>query len=100
MKSLSEYAYDRSLTHIREHSSKASYIHSFFLNIYLARKSLTIKSTWTEELVYTEQVAPPASAKLLLTLGKMSEGQRVSKPLKGLPQSCEKPWYDPFDKLW
>lgn len=57
------------------------------------------KSTWTEELVYTEQVAPPVSAKHQLTLGKMSEGKRVSKPLKGLSQSCEQPEYNPFDKL-
>lgn len=49
--------------------------------------------------MYTEQVAPPVSAKHLLTLGKMSEGQRVSKPLKGLSQSCEKPGYDPFGKV-
>lgn len=57
------------------------------------------KSTWTEEATYTEQVAPPASAKHLLTPGKMSEGQRVSKPLKGLSQSCEKAGYDPFDSV-
>lgn len=40
---------------------------------------------------YIKQVATAASAKHLLTLGKMSAGQRVSKPLKGLSQLCEKP---------
>lgn len=39
--------------------------------------------------MYTEQVAPPASAKHLLALGKMSEGQRVSKLLKGLSRPAK-----------
>ena len=49
--------------------------------------------------MYTEQVAPPASVEDLLTLGEMSEGQRVSKPLKGLFQLCEKTGYDPFNNV-
>ena len=37
---------------------------------------LTSKRARTEELEYTEQVAPPASAKRLLTLGEMSRGPK------------------------
>ena len=52
--------------------------------------------------MYIEQVQPPVPAKHLLALDKMSQGQRVSKPLKTL-QSRHKPWdaalWQSFDKM-
>lgn len=80
MKRLSESACDRSLTQIREHSSKAPYIH--FFSLYSKENVWQVRAHGKR--CYTKQVAFAASAEHLPTLGTMSEGQRVSGLLKGL----------------
>lgn len=62
----------------------------FFLQ-HLYSEDIVWRATAHGQRCYIKQVASAASAKHLLTLGKMSAGQRVSKPLKGLSQSSEKP---------